>query len=160
MTKPIFLSLTSVLPTPTKKGQNKIAKASQGGSLTDAEGRNAEWFETMNLPIPDELKDTNVQNGVVILEKDEIEFKFLECGVELSEISCYVDNEEMGCVIYCKDGSELWVDETADEIFWYIKYLTRGRWERFTDNVSHYRRNNFISLYFRRKKIKKQQENK
>lgn len=141
-----LLYLNSVITVPSEKGEKRIAQAKKGGVKTDENGKNADWYEDMGLKIPEHLlqNDDVDQDGMIFLKDDEFEFDFVDCIVRLDDFSTCIDNQEIGSIIYLKDGSDIWVEETCEEIFYYITLITRSKLQIFKDNVSHFWRNNYI----------------
>ena len=75
-----FLKLTRVLADVNEKGKRKIedfVKEKYDFKLenlpTDEEGRTAEWYENLGMPVPEELQGNNNTNSPVIQFEGEID---------------------------------------------------------------------------------------
>lgn len=152
--------LTSILLVPNNEGEAKIEKVISkkrgSGEPRDSNGNTAEWYRDMNLRVPKELLDLeededNIdEDGNIFLQEHEMEYDFVDSLLVLSEFQSCVDNQRIGSVVYLKDGSEMHVEETAEEILYYIGYLTRPWNVRLAD----YFKNLWFKLkHFRRKKV-------
>lgn len=117
-----LLYLTSVLTLPNEKGELKIKEA------TEDDGVHID-FESMGIRAPKGKPIIDSEGNIALME-DEIDYAGVDCILNLDEFSSCVDNEKLGSVIYTKDGGELWVHNTVEDISEYIEYLSLGSFER------------------------------
>jgi len=118
-----LLYLTSVLALPNEKGELKIKEA------TEDEGTSID-YESLGIRAP-KGKPTIDENGNISLLEDEIEYAGVGATLSLDAFSSCVNNEKFGSVIYTKDGGELWVHETVEEVSDYIEYLSLNTFEKW-----------------------------
>jgi len=150
-----LLYLTSVIIVPSQAGEEKIERAlnKKTGEKRDDYNRNAEWYQDMNLPVPDHLleEDSDMDSdGNIFLREEEMEWDFMDCIINLKNFQTAIDNQQIGCVVYTQQGDEIHVSETVEEVFSYINYLTRPWNERVVDFI----KNKWWRIrYFWRKKV-------
>ena len=141
-----LMYLTSVLTLPIEKGEQKIKEA------TEEDGGHID-YESMGIRAP-KGKPIIDENGHISLLEDEIEYAGVSAVLNIDEFSSCVDNEKIGSVIYTKDGGELWVHETVEEVSDYVEYLTLSDfskwWIGFKISVKSFR---FSNLFRRKRKI-------
>lgn len=132
----------SVLTLPNEKGELKIKEATEVDSgYID--------YESLGIRAPKGKPSIDSDGNIHLLE-DEIDYAGVDCILNLDEFSSCVDNEKLGSVIYTKDGGELWVHNTVEEISEYIEYLSLNSFERAWIGLKI-----SVSNFFRRKnKIK------
>lgn len=157
-----LLYLTSVLIVPSAEGEVKIKKAlkrtKNGRELKDEHGRTREQYEDLGIPTPNfftENEDTPEisEDGTILLREEEMEFNFVDAIIKLKDFSSCIDNQQIGSVIYTRQGDEIHVEESVEDIFSYINYLTRPWHERITDSIkSKWWR---IKYFWRKKQSKK-----
>lgn len=133
-----LLYLTSVLTLPNAKGELKIKEATEDDEVHID-------FESMGIRAP-KGKPVVDEDGNIRLLEDEIDYIGVSAILNLSEFSSAVANEKLGSVVYMKDGSELWIYETVEEVSDYIEFLSLNRFERWwiSFKIS-------VSNFFRRK---------
>ena len=82
MSKVKTLLLTCVSTVANEKGEERVNKAIKNQSFgfkRDKYGRSAEDYEDMNIPIPEELLETDSEidkDGMIYLKEDEVEYIF------------------------------------------------------------------------------------
>ena len=130
MSKVKTLLLTCVSTVANEKGEERVNKAIKNQSFCvkrDKYGRSAEDYEDMNIPIPEELLETDSEidkDGMIDLKEDEVEYIFDDVALNLSDFSCAIDNQLTGTTsVYTKSGVMLTVEESAMEIDNQIDYL-------------------------------------
>lgn len=141
-----LMYLTSVLTLPNEKGEQKIKEA------TEEDGGHID-YESLGIRAP-KGKPIIDENGHISLLEDEIEYTGVSAVLNIDEFSSCVDNEKLGSVIYTKDGGELWVHETVEEVTDYLEYLSLSEfskwWIGFKMSVKSFR---FSDLFRRKQKI-------
>lgn len=136
-----LLYLMSVLTLPNEKGELKIKEATE-----EDEGHID--YESLGIRAP-KGKPKIDEFGNINLMEDEIDYAGVDCILNLSEFSSCVDNEKLGSVIYTKDGGELWVHNTVEDISEYIEYLSLNSFERAWIGL----KISVLSLFRRKNKI-------
>lgn len=88
----------------------------------DENGKSASWYEDMNLPIPDDLKQKSATNALPITDEF-FDFKIVSAFVPLDEI-CYIAGDfDEGCEVVLKNGDTIKAIEDEDEIYTRIKNI-------------------------------------
>ena len=85
------------------------------------------------------------------LDPDEIDYAFVDYILPLREFVSVTDTLEFGSLVKETDGTITHVQETAEEINFYIDYLNRSRWQVFKDD---------FNSFFRRIKYRLQNKKK
>ena len=85
------------------------------------------------------------------LAPEEIDYAFLDFILPLREFVSVTDTLEFGSLVKEQDGTITHVQETAEEINYYIEYLNRSKWQVFKED---------FSSFFRRIKYKLQNKKK
>lgn len=117
-----LLYLTSVLTLPNEIGHQKIKEVTESEDVQ---------IDYENLGIrPPKGRPLMDSEGNIHLMEDEIEYAGVEAILNLDEFSSAVDNERLGCIIYTKDGGELWVHEDVQEVSDYIEYTSLNSFEK------------------------------
>lgn len=117
-----LLYLTSVLTLPNEKGEQKIKEATEVDSAYID-------YESLGIRAP-KGKPSIDENGHIHLMEDEVEYAGISAILNLDEFSTAVDNEKLGSIVYTKDGSELWVFETTEDLSDYIEYISLSSFEK------------------------------
>lgn len=129
-----LLFLSSIITVPNDKGEKRIKKVlskSEEGDFTLSK----EWYTEQGLKPPLDAEEEINEDGTLLLKEDEFKYDFVDCIVRLEDFSSCIDNEKMGSVLYLRDGSELWVNESSEEIFGYITIITRPWYIILIDNI-------------------------
>lgn len=103
--------------------------------LTDSYGRTAEYYSDLGIPKPAELKDKEKELEIT---DDDYDVIATDCVVKLDNFSMALDSvaeEDYNCTVFLLDGTFVKVAETAEEIDFQIKYLTRTKWEKFKAKI-------------------------
>jgi hypothetical protein len=112
------LQLTLFSKVPNEKGIAKINKANSSKPITDEHGHDAEWYRDLNLPVPKEL------------EEDDLDVTMSLLLINLDDFSSAVDDEEYTHV-YTKSGVKFDVHETVFEIDEQIDELNKNKLIKF-----------------------------
>lgn len=150
-----LLYLNSVITVANEKGEQKVKKALDGNVKKDEDSLPKSWYTEQNLKPPIDAQDDELEideNGMVFLQEDEFDYDFVDCILRLDDFSSCVDNEKLGSIIYTRDGDEMWVEETVEQIYAYITVLTRHWTTVLSDNIIYY------FNFFRRKTNKTENE--
>jgi hypothetical protein len=134
-----LLYLNSVVQIPNEKGEQKIKKA-LNGVPKDENGMSAKWYEDMGIKPPKNLEESPEidENGMIFLQEEEFDYDFVDCILRLDDFSSCVDNEKIGSILYTRDGDEMWIEQTSEEIYAYITVLTRHWSTIIADNIIYY----------------------
>lgn len=163
------LYLTSVSLVPSHEGEKKIQKAAeklksrgQGTSskvYRDEYGRSEEDYQDMGIPLPKnfykdiEDYDDDIEideNDNIFLQPDELEYEFGDAIVPLDAVDLVVDSPEIGSFVHTKAGNIVHVEETSEQIYFYMTLMQMSWWERFKTSVQ--------SFFARIQRKNKQQE--
>jgi hypothetical protein len=161
------LYLTSVSLVPSHEGEKKIMKAAEklksrnkgttGGIYRDEYGRSEEDYENLNIPLPKNfyknIEDDDIEideNDNIFLDPTELEYEYGDVIVPLDSVDFVIDNPEIGSLIYTKAGNVVHVEETAEEVYFYMTLMQMSGWERFKSYV--------LAFFARFKKEQKQEE--
>ena len=159
------LYLTAVVTVPSEEGQKRIDEALEKEStgiqnlFKDEKGRTRSDWETIlgDEKVPDWFAEEEAEfysknpsseideNGYMSLNPEEIDYAFLDFILPLREFVSVTDTLEFGSLVKEQDGTITHVQETAEEINFYIDYLNRNKWQIFKDD---------FSSFFRRIKYK------
>jgi hypothetical protein len=136
-----LLYLNSVITVTNQKGEEKVKKALSGNVKKDESSLPKSWYTEQNLKPPIDVEDDELEvdeNGMIFLQEDEFDYDFVDCVLRLDDFSSCVDNEKIGSVVYTRDGDEMWVEQTSEEIYAYITVLTRHWTTVLADNIIYY----------------------
>lgn len=92
--------------------------------ITDSEGRNADWYEDMNLPLPEEFLQKN-KNNILPITDEFFDFKEKVAFVPLENIDYIAGDFEEGCEIVLKKGDTIKSINDEIDIYLQIQYLTK-----------------------------------
>ena len=166
-----ILYLNNVITIPSEEGQKRINKALEdhGSSgleevYRDEHGHTREFYEDVAGKVPrgfaQEEKDFYKikmssginEDGTILLMEDEVDYDAKPCIINLEDFSTVIDNENIGSVIYLKDGSEIWVMESSYEIGEYIEHLHKNLLQKLIEQIK-------IKLYqLKHRKLKQRVE--
>lgn len=123
-----LLYLNSVITKANAKGEEKVQKAINKSSHNKNDGSlSKSWFEEQGLKPPEDLEDEDIPNisedGTIFLKEGEFDYDFSFAILNLKEFNSCINNSIIGSIIYTKDGGEIWVSETAEEVLSQIEYL-------------------------------------
>ena len=120
--KRIKLHLTGVSSVITEAAEKRIETEEDYQIPTCDNGKNADWYDDMNIPLPDSLvKKIKQQEKGVELKDEDFEEQYSHISLYEDEIVFKVTDSE-GTTIFVKGGYTLEVLETVDEIDSYIDY--------------------------------------
>lgn len=100
---------------------------------TDSEGRSADWYADMNLPIPKDLKQSEHIEFDPDTDYDEYEVDVI---INLEDFTMAVDEEEYGSTIYLKSGHNIFVIQDTEDINAQIWYYNRGIIQKIKELVN------------------------
>lgn len=111
-----LLFLNSIITVPNEEGKKRIELALEN----DEPKLN---YDALGMKPP---KEDISEDGYMSLMDGEFEYEYKDCTLRLSEFSHCVDCETLGTIVYLKGGEELWVEESAEQIYGYIIVLTNS----------------------------------
>ena len=164
------LYLTAVVTVPSEEGQKRIDEALEKESagiqnlFKDEKGRTRSDWETIlgDEKVPDWFAEEEAEfykssskseiseDGFMHLDPDEIDYAFLDFILPLREFVSVTDTLEFGSLVKEQDGTITHVQETAEEINFYIDYLNRSKWQALKDTFNSFFRR--IKYRFQNKK--------
>ena len=163
------LYLTAVITVPSEEGQKRIDEALEKQNFSmiqevfrDEHGHTREFYEDVAGKVPkgfaeaekefyNEIQVSEIdENGFMNLDPDEIDCAFLDFILPLREFVSVTDTLEFGSLVKEQDGTITHVQETAEEINFYIDYLNRSKWQVFKDDFNSFFRR--IKYRFQNKK--------
>lgn len=120
-----IIRVQSTILTPTEKGQKKLDELNSKsyGQKVDENGRSAEWYEDLGMPVPDELKDNSSEDMEVYLtlKDDELSTSYSDTCFNTKYLIAIVDNQDQGSTLYLDGDIEILAKETEAEINKLIK---------------------------------------
>ena len=162
------LYLTAVITVPSEEGQKRIDEALEKESsgiqkvFRDDYGRSRGDYEEMNMRIPSYFDEEEAEfyknspkseiseDGYMTLPPEELDYAFLDFVLPMREFVSATDTLEFGSLVKEQDGTTTHVQETAEEINFYIDYLNRSKWQVFKDDFNSFFRR--IKYRFQNKK--------
>lgn len=164
------LYLTAVVTVPSEEGQKRIDEALEKQNLSmiqevfrDEHGHTREFYEDVAGKVPKGFSEaekefySNIpsseidENGYMNLAPEELEYEFLDYLIPLKNIIDITDTQEIGSIIILKNGMSVHVEETVEQINYYIDYLNRSSWQKFKDSFNSF----FRQIKFKLKGVKK-----
>lgn len=166
------LYLTAVITVPSEEGQRRIDEALEKQSYStvqetvyrDEDGKSREdWEDILSGKVPNGFAEAEKEfysknqsseiseDGYMTLAPEEIDYAFLDFILPLREFVSVTDTLEFGSLVKEQDGTITHVQETAEEINYYIEYLNRSKWQVLKDD---------FSSFFRRIKYRLQNKKK
>ena len=158
------LYLTAVITVPSEEGQKRIDEALEKQNFSmiqevfrDEHGHTREFYEDVAGKVPKGFAELEKEfysknqsseiseDGYMTLAPEEIDYAFLDFVLPLREFVSVTDTLEFGSLVKEQDGTITHVQETAEEINFYIEYLNRSKWQIFKDD---------FNSFFRRIKYK------
>ena len=133
-----ILYLNNVITVPNEKGSKKIEKAITPNKQKNSGGFPKSWYTEQNLRPPEDAEDDEDllnEDGTILLMEDEVDYDAKPCIINLQDLSTAIDNENIGSVIYLKDGSEIWVVESSYEIGEYIEHLHKNLLQKLIEQI-------------------------
>lgn len=112
------LHLTCNLKVLSDKGKDFIEKFTNATEKT-IDGKNREWFEEMNIKVPDELLEEDEYEidaeGNLILDEEHFKEEKAKVTIPLKNIDSFMQDGE-NTLLYTKSGMYYNVAETVEEI--------------------------------------------
>lgn len=133
--KRLFLTgIKRVLNEEAQKRLDAFEDEDDYAEPTDENGRNAEWYQDLGLPVPDSLKRSAQEYLQFDLEKDYDEYE-VDITISMKNFVMAVDHEEYGSTVYLSNGNNVEVIEDNSDINAQIWWNSRSKWEIFKENV-------------------------
>lgn len=133
--KRIRLSLTGIGEVLTEAAEKKLEKGESYQIPTCSNGKTAEWYEDMAIPIPSDLEAKLKQKDRgVELEDDDYEAVTSDIILYEDQIKVMVTDEDF-TTIFLNDGLTITVLETSEEIDYYLDFLHRTWFEKTKDSI-------------------------
>lgn len=119
-----------------ESAEKKLEQGNSSKTPTCDNGKTAEWYEDMALPIPRELEERlDKQDGVIQLEDEDFEEIYTEIMVYSEDIKLAVTDRGL-TTVFLKDDLTITVIETAEEIDDYLSYLEMNWFDRLRVDFS------------------------
>lgn len=133
--KRIRLSLTGIGEVLTEAAEKRLEKGESYQTPTCSNGRTAEFYDDIGIPIPPDLEAKLKQKDKGI-ELEDTDFEAVTSDVILYEdqIKVMVTDDEF-TTIFLSDGLTITVLETAEEIDYYLDFLHRNWFEKSKDSI-------------------------
>lgn len=133
--KRIRLSLTGIGEVLTEAAEKRLEKGESYQTPTCSNGRTAEFYDDIGIPIPPDLEAKLKQKDKGI-ELEDTDFEAVTSDVILYEdqIKVMVTDDEF-TTIFLSDGLTITVLETSEEIDYYLDFLHRTWFEKIKDSV-------------------------
>lgn len=163
------LYLTAVITVPSEEGQKRIDEALEKQNFSmiqevfrDEHGHTREFYEDVAGKVPKGFAEAEKEfynttqvseiseDGYMTLAPEEIDYAFLDFVLPLREFVSVTDTLEFGSLVKETDGTITHVQETAEEINFYIDYLNRSKWQVLKDDFNSFFRR--IKYRFKNKK--------
>ena len=90
----------------------------------DENGKSASWYEDMNLPIPDDLKQKSATNILPITDEF-FDFKIVSAFIPLGEVSYIAGDFDEGCEVVLKNGDTIKAIDDEIDVYLQIEELTK-----------------------------------
>lgn len=121
-----LIKLTHKVSSLKKEVEDKIKGANNVSIPKDSSGLTKEWYEDMGLPVPEELSGNTYETiESIVVTKDDFDYKFKDCYIDIVDISILADFYDEGCEITTKNGDVLNVKETSEEVYNKITELNK-----------------------------------
>jgi len=134
--KRIRLSLTGIGEVLTEAAEKKLEKGESYQTPTCSNGKTAEFYDDIGIPIPPDLEAKMKQKDKGIeLEDDDFEAVTSDILVYEDQIKLIVTEEDF-TTIFLNDNLTITVLETSEEIDFYLDFLQRSWFEKVKNSVS------------------------
>lgn len=136
-----LLYLTTVVPFANEKGQERIDKALKKSKEDDDEPGylSKKWYTSQNLRPPPDLEDEGddeiTDDGYMFLDESELDYEFLDILIPLNQFAGCEENSLIGSQLYTKSGEVFHIEETPEQLLYYINFLNRNWAEKIKDRV-------------------------
>jgi len=144
------LYLNVVTQVVNEEGEELLERAS-GKKSKDVGGLTREWFEEQGLKVPKDLDDDieRDEDGAVFLDEKHLNYESLSVTIPLKNIDSWVEDSEIGSIVYMKSGLFYHVYETTEEIDDYVDYICLTKLKELWINIKIW----FENIFSRKKKI-------
>jgi hypothetical protein len=142
-----LLHLNVVTQVVNEKGEELLEKASNK-KPKEVDGLTKEWFTEQGLKPPKELDDDDIErdeDGAIFLEDEHLNYEAISVTIPLKNIDSWVEDSDIGSVVYMKAGMFYNVYETVEEIDDYVLFLNLGKLQSLWIDVK---------IFFRKIKLK------
>lgn len=130
--KRLKLHLTGVGETLTQAAEKKLETQEDYQIPTCDNGKNADWYDTMNIPLPESLiKKIKQQEKGVELKEEDFEEVYSDVSLYESDILLMVSDEDLTTIFLRDSDIRLTVLETVVEIDDYISYLSLNSFQKW-----------------------------
>lgn len=147
------LYLNVVTQVVNEEGEELLERAS-GKKKKDVGGLTREWFEEQNLRVPDDLDDDieRDEDGAVFLDEKHLNYEALSVTLPLKNIDSWVEDSDIGSIVYMKSGLFYHVYETTEEIDDYVNFVCLSKFQNFLIDFKFFWRKLFIKIFRKRNK--------
>lgn len=130
--KKIKLSLTGCGSVLTEAAEKKLETQEDYQIPTCDNGKNADWYDDMNIPLPDSLvKKIKQQETGVELKDEDFEEVYSDVSLYESDILLMIEDEDLTTIFLRNSDIRLTVLETVEDIDDYISYLSLNSFQRW-----------------------------
>lgn len=148
-----LLYLTLLNPKPTAEGEERIKKAikkdKRHNDDDEAVRGSAGWFRSLGITPPEDLEEDDEDEideyGYMNLPINEIEYDFQDLVLNLDEFSGCEENIVIGSQLYTKSGEIFHIEETPEQIFYYIRVISmpwyKKSWEWVKAKIKKFNKN-------------------
>nr|DAI89584.1 MAG TPA: hypothetical protein [Caudoviricetes sp.] len=130
------LYLNVVTQVVNEEGEELLERAS-GKKPKDVGGLTREWFTEQGLKPPSDLEDDieRDEDGAVFLDEKHLNYEALAVTIPLKNIDSWIEDSDIGSIIYMKSGLFYHVYETTEEIDDYVNYVCLTRLQELRINI-------------------------
>lgn len=136
-----LLYLTAIQTVPTEEGQKRIDRALKKSKSEEddfAKPGTSRWFKDMGITPPDDLEeeeetDEITEDGFMFMSPEEVEYEFSDLLLPLKDFGYMQDDPIYGSILVTQNGDSFHIEETVEEINWYIHYLQRPWYIKIKD---------------------------
>lgn len=141
-----YIYLNALVTIPNENGEEKIEKANSKKPIQDNITPPKSWFLEQNLIPPDDAEDTPVdEDGMVILDKDDLEEVTVPLTIPIENMGSWVTSVDGGTVIYTKSNVMYTVVEDIFEIDTYLEIIQMSWLEKL--------KLSFLAFFRRKQKL-------
>lgn len=131
--KRLFLTgIKRVLNEEAQKRLDEFDDEDYDDEPVDEYGRNAQWYDEAQIPIPESLKDKRKDYLQFDIEND-YDAYLIDITVNEAKFVMAVDHEDEGSTVYMSNGTVIEVVEDTLEINGQIWWNNRNLWQKFSD---------------------------
>ena len=154
MEKIIFVTVIGEVLTEEAKKKLDSQDYVEYDDLTCDNGHQRSWYQNMDIPIPQELKDKEKlfnKNNEELADEDYEQVASIGF-FKLSDFKLCVDNTSIGSTVFLRGGLTLTCEERSIEIYEIIEWEYRSNWTKIKSFWWDAWMNNYISRNRRKKK--------